>query len=226
MGLNPFVQMAFGCAPLYIRLAAFVSAVNASWWQLVCQRRLRTADTSASVHPPSIHRHRRNNVVTVICSHHAEPASFIVTRSYAWDLLSFCKSRHCCSRVTCRLPAFTKAVAHQDSSNKSCIVAFTHRRSATWLPATFVRTQQSRIPRSKVQGNFVERFPHHQRMHGYCQYVQICWPVVHEGVQSVVHVMNHIDMIGLVTALEVSLHSLTLFVNNTGWWNGVPSIPC
>lgn len=30
MGLNPFVQMAFGCAPLYIRLAAFLSAVNAS----------------------------------------------------------------------------------------------------------------------------------------------------------------------------------------------------
>lgn len=28
MGLNPFVQMAFGCAPLYIRLAAFLSAVS------------------------------------------------------------------------------------------------------------------------------------------------------------------------------------------------------
>ena len=42
MGLNPIVQMAFGCAPLCIRLAAFLSAVNASWCQLVCQRRLRT----------------------------------------------------------------------------------------------------------------------------------------------------------------------------------------
>lgn len=30
MGPNPFVQMAFGCAPLYIRLAAFLSAVNPS----------------------------------------------------------------------------------------------------------------------------------------------------------------------------------------------------
>lgn len=28
MGLNPFVQMAFGCAPLCIRLAAFLSAVS------------------------------------------------------------------------------------------------------------------------------------------------------------------------------------------------------
>ncbi|KAG5321744.1 SRRM1 protein, partial [Acromyrmex heyeri] len=30
VGPNPFVQMAFGCAPLYIRLAAFLSAVNPS----------------------------------------------------------------------------------------------------------------------------------------------------------------------------------------------------
>lgn len=67
MGLNPIVQMAFGCAPLYIRLAAFLSSVNpsVSWWQSVSQRHLRTADkssASAATSSQPCWQHRRHAV--------------------------------------------------------------------------------------------------------------------------------------------------------------------
>ena len=74
MGLNPIVQMAFGCAPLCIRLAAFLSAVNASWCQLVCQRHLRTLlklqlSSSSTFNSSSLEKWRiRNNLIASSCS--------------------------------------------------------------------------------------------------------------------------------------------------------------
>lgn len=50
--------------------------------------------------------------------------------------------------------------------------------------------------------------------------MQVCSPVNDsQDIQSIP------DAIDSWTMPEVSLLGLTLFVNVTGWWNGVPSIP-
>lgn len=91
MGLNPFVQMAkFGCAPHYIRLAAFLSALNpsiscsGSWYlnvilepptNLQQLRRLRRSSSSSQLLHRQQHQQRRQHPETISFTTSCLPAA-------------------------------------------------------------------------------------------------------------------------------------------------------
>lgn len=140
MGLNPYVQMAFGCAPLYIRLAAFLSAVNPSisWWQSVSQRHLRTADKSSASAAT-----RRRGIADIATGHFRRIMLLLpASRIRLWNCVrvSFAsvhgsRTSAIRQRPQCTSPA-SSPCRYLDGGNSSSSEAAGFRLAVGWLSLT------------------------------------------------------------------------------------------
>lgn len=247
MGLNPFVQMAFGCAPLNIRLAAFLSAVNPSIncggsWYLNVTLEPPTDLRSYAATIAHRHQHHRRGTAWDAILHvmFPLPASRVPSRSCV---------RTCCladvyvavstghhhrllrrTSLLLVLTTLTEVVYHRCRIVES-FAAFVRPRISSFSMATTFAWIQRGI---NTAASYIDGFPigisdvEVKERGGalpWCLRTAKAQFAKEFNIPRDILSVTCVGMIETKTRLEVFLHSVWLFVTVAGWWKGDPFIP-